>query len=81
MKNPRETKKKKQKNQSHISKSIAKPLEKLKKKKQKNKDFTDPGHGAKHVPAAAWSGFGKSLVFLFFLSFSNGFAMLFEMQL
>ena len=79
MKNPRETKKK-QKNQSHISKIIAKPLEKLKKNK-KNKDFTDPGHGAKHVPGAAWSGFGKSLFFLFFLGFSNDFAMLFEMQL
>ena len=79
MKNPRENQKN-QKNQSHISKSIAKPLEKLKKTK-KTKDFTDPGHGAKHVPGAAWSGFGKSLVFLVFLGFSNGFAMLFEMQL
>ena len=70
---------KNQKNQSHISKSIAKPLEKPKKTK-KTKDLTDLGHGGIHVSGAAWSGFGKSVFFVIF-GFSNGFAMLFEMQL
>ena len=71
---------KKTKNQSRISKSIAKPLEKPKKTK-KTKDLPNPDQAAPDTCIPPWPRSVKSLVFFVFLGFSNGFVMLFEMWL